>query len=186
MIVAIALITITIMILCTVLLIFVTLLRDILFANDAPFIPLDQSALDCLLRHLPDLDHKTFYELGCGDGRILQAVQAHCPTVHCIGVERGWRPYVLAKIRLHSLVKSGAIKLIYNDIRRINLADADIIFTYLMGDFQTELLVKFMQELKNGVVVISAQFKIGTKKPEQIIKIPNGSSIANKLYFYRF
>lgn len=186
MIVAIILVTIAIAMLCTVVLIFAIILRDILLSNDAPFIPLEQSALDCLLHHLPDLNHKTFYELGCGDGRVLQAVQAHCLTAHCVGVEQGWLPYILAKFRLHSLIKSGAIKLIYNDIRRVNLANADIIFTYLMDDFQIELLAKFDQELKGGTIVISAQFKISTKKPERVIKIPNGSNIANKLYFYRF
>ena len=120
MIVAIILVTIAIAMMCTVVLIFAIFLRDILQSNDAPFIPLEQSALDCLLHHLPDLDHKIFYELGCGDGRVLQAVQAHSPAAHCVGVERGWLPYILAKIRLHSLIKSGVVKLIYNDILFIN------------------------------------------------------------------
>lgn len=173
-------------IISAILVFFVLHLRDVFFVTGAPYIPLDRRALECLLDNMPSLQGKTFYELGCGNGRVLSAVHAQSPTTHCVGIERGWRPYILARLRLRQLIKTGAIELIYNDIRRVDLSNADVVFTYLMDDFLAIILPKLENELKGGAIVISAQFRLGNKKSYKIIKVPGGSAIANKLYYYKF
>lgn len=108
-----------------------------------------------------------FYDLGCGDARLLSA--AAKKGAKAIGFEISLLPYLISKFRPGIQVK-------YQNFWHANLSNADIIYFFLMPKALPKLKQKLEQELKPGTRVISYIFQIPGWKP---IKIDN-----NKIYLY--
>ena len=92
---------------------------------------------------------ETVYDLGCGDGRLVFA--ADRAGARGKGVELFVLPYLFAKIKSLFYKKS---KIIFGDLFRINLADADVVFIFLLDKSYQRLIKKFEQEIRPGTRIV--------------------------------
>ena len=151
---------------------------NIIFRGYAPFI---SSSPQVIARIMAELDLKPgskVYELGCGKAGFLRAVSKKFPQAECIGIENSPWPYFRAKIQV-ALSKS-KIKIIKNNLFKVNLREADLIYCYLNTYMMRELEKKFRQECQPGVQIISYAFPIPNLKLQKVINLTNN----RKIYFY--
>ena len=111
-----------------------------------------------------------FYDLGCGDGRVLiKAVKKY--NCFGIGYELVFPYYLLAKMRVKLSKKSERIDVRCKNFFKADLHNADVIFCFLSPMLMQKLgeyLKK--QKLKKGTRIISYAFKIDNLEPKKFIK----------------
>lgn len=151
------------------------------------YIPLPARALPAVVKALGigKREVAQFFDLGCGDGRILQAVVTAHPNVSGVGIE--FHPMVvwLARWRLRRL-STAHIKILRGDILRQDLSAANYLFTYLNHDTMALLEPKLHRELRPGARLISCDFPLPTKKAAKTVKIGVPWQLGQTLYIYEY
>lgn len=112
-----------------------------------------------------------FYDLGCGDGKVLLAASKNygCKAV---GYELNLPVFLLAKFKVFILGKSKDIKIYFKNFLNQDLSGADVIFCYLSPRLMKKLEEKFKKESpKKGIRIISFAFSIKDWQPKKVIKI---------------
>lgn len=107
------------------------------------------------------------YDLGCGYGNVVVAISAHFQPKKIIGVEVSPLPFISSCLRVIGR-KNIIIK--YQNILKVNLHDANIVFCYLWPTLLERLVPKFKHELHHNSVIISPLFQIKGLKYSQIIQ----------------
>jgi trans-aconitate methyltransferase len=120
------------------------------------------------------------YDLGCGDGRVLRALARNQPGAHYIGVENDWAVWALAKVRTR-----GA-QVLRREIAATPLTSATRVFAYLGAQMMAELEPRFERELPAGARVVSVQFPLPTRKPDNIVELEDSLNHASRLYVYTY
>ena len=117
-----------------------------------------------------------FYDIGCGNGRMVIAAQKK--GAKAIGLEVSLFPYLLAKI--NKIIKRSKAKIKYRDLWNVNLSDANIIYFFLMPERIAKLKTKFEKELNKGTKIISYVWPIKGWEAETINECDNYP----KMYLY--
>jgi len=132
-----------------------------------PFVPTSMRAVRLMLKAAGLKDGDIVYDIGCGDGRIIiEAMRKY--NVRGIGIERSLLVWLLAKLR-QIILKSKA-QLLYKNMFKVDLSDADTVFCYLLPNTINKLKEKFEKELKIGAKIVSHGFQIEGWKPVYEIK----------------
>lgn len=146
----------------------------------AMFHPSARIRVKAFLDNVPMRPEDTFFDLGCGDGRVLK--EAHKRYgVKAVGYEVNPLAYLLARIRTAG---TEDVEVRLRDFWKVNLRDADVVFCYLFPDVMRELGRKFAGELRPGARIISCNFPIPGWKHENVL-IPNSSVHNDPIYIYR-
>ncbi|MFH1456499.1 MAG: class I SAM-dependent methyltransferase [Patescibacteria group bacterium] len=94
----------------------------------------------------------TIYDLGCGDGRLLVATKKMYPGCKVIGIEMSLFFVIISRINLWLNRLDG--KIIWGNLFKTDLKDADVVFVFLMPRIYSKLQNKLKKELKSGCRVI--------------------------------
>lgn len=157
------------------------------FFSDAPFVPADASAVDKIVSYIPLEKGKKFYDLGCGDARILLAAYKREPEMEYIGVEKNLYPYWRARFKLWRMGNPKNIKILKTNIFDLDYSDANFIYLYLFPKALEKLSLKFQKELAPGSQVFSVSFKFPDRQPiDEIDFVAHGFDIIKKMYIYKF
>ena len=149
-----------------------------------PFVPVSSKVIPDIISALDLQPDSKFYDLGCGDGKVLLAATAAAPEANCIGIEFDWFPFKIAKIKCRKIPN---ISLLRENFFQTDLASATHIFTYLFPHTMNELLPKLEQELRPGTRLVSCDFKFTEKEPIQIIDLHRDENkLCRFLYIYEF
>ena len=174
-----------ILVICFLISIFVFLffLAEVLakFTTDAPFVPIPDGISKEIIKILDLNNQSVFYDLGCGDGRILVDIVKSNPNIKAVGVEKAFLPYFLAKIKTR---KFENIEIKRSDIFKENLSGSTDIFLYLYPQVLDKLLPNLESQCKTGTRIISCDFKFKEKKPTKIIELNANSRRGKKLFVY--
>ncbi|MFH1259289.1 MAG: methionine biosynthesis protein MetW [Elusimicrobiota bacterium] len=150
----------------------------------APFIPAPREILPAIVQALELKEGSTVYDLGCGDGRVLEACWRKQPQIKYAGLEKDWLPFWLAKWRLR---QNKDIKIIRQNFLKRDLSDATHIFLYLFPEVMDQLLLKFEKELRPGTRVISCSFRFSRKEPISRIDLHRSKELLGRdLHVYEF
>lgn len=142
----------------------------------APWVPTHTTDVQRLLALARLTPGQKFYDLGCGDGRILIAAAKHGAQVE--GFEISLLPYLLAKWRvLRSKIPA---KVHFKDFWFSNLGDADSVYIFLTPPAYPRLKIKLEQELRPGTKVLCYVWPIKDWQPVAVDTITGQS----KLYLY--
>ncbi len=150
------------------------------FLSLAPWLPARKKDLKRIFK-LADLKpNEIFYDLGCGDGKIVIYAAKHY-NAQAIGIELALPLYFICKIKqLFNYKKS--IKFKFKSLFKENLQHADVIYVFGMkGKLKNKLKQKLEKELKKGARIISYSFPIDGWTPE-IIDKPSEKDLAIYLY----
>jgi len=124
----------------------------------APYVPTNKKTLEKILAELKPKRNKLFFELGCGDGRVVKtAVEKY----HLKGIGVDINPFWIFFLKLKSFIfKINNPRFFYQDMFKTNLSKADYIYCFLMPPLLKRLKTKFEKELKKNAIVISHGFSI--------------------------
>jgi ribosomal protein L11 methylase PrmA len=146
-----------------------------------PYAPTAKRALKKIFDEAKIKKGENFYDLGCGDGRMLTFAEKY-KKVSATGYEIAPLIYLFAYAR--KLLCRSKAKIKFKNFFNENLKDADVIFCYLMPHELKKLAKKIKKECKKGTRIISNTFKISGLKPVKIIK-KNKQNKTPKLYIYK-
>lgn len=122
----------------------------------APWVPTRRRDIGRVMRIAGLTPGQTFYDLGCGDGRVAAA--AGRQSARAIGLEMSVMMYLvcLARKALGSRAEYRLANAMTTD-----LSDADVVYVYgLFSTLKDMLKPKLERELKPGAKVISYAFRI--------------------------
>jgi len=151
--------------------------------TQAPFLPVLRNTKRKAIEYLQLQDNSVFYDLGCGDGRVLLEASNQNPKVRCIGIELAPLPYLLARIRTRNYKQ---IHIQRKNIFTVPLHNATHVYMYLMPKMMNALLPRLMSDLQPGTKLISCDFMFKDKVPIETIEVAQKGHHSQKLYIYEF
>ncbi|MDO8659756.1 MAG: 50S ribosomal protein L11 methyltransferase [Candidatus Parcubacteria bacterium] len=99
------------------------------------------------------------YDLGSGDGTAL-SVAAGEFKARGVGIEIDPLRYLFSKIRLKINGLDNKVKILKSNFHAVNIAEASVIFVYLVPRALERLKPKLLKELKPGTSLVSFRYKI--------------------------
>jgi len=151
---------------------------NVIFCGYAPFISSNPKVIARLMSELNLKNGGKVYELGCGKAGFLGAVSQKLPNADCVGIENSPWPYLRAKIQ--ASMSQGNIRIINEDMFKVNLKDANLIYCYLNTGMMGKLEKKFKVECRPGTQLISNAFPLPNAKPTKVIEEKG----IGKIYIY--
>ncbi|MDO8261203.1 MAG: hypothetical protein Q7T50_06990 [Candidatus Magasanikbacteria bacterium] len=147
----------------------------------APWVPTRRKDLERIGRIADLKEGQTFYDLGCGDGRVALYVSQNTPA-KAVGIELAipFYLYCIAKLKLNPNPKL-SFKL--KNLFKIDLRDADAVYLFAANSSKLsgEIIEKLETELKSGAKVISYAFPINSWTPVHTDK-PEENDVSIYLY----
>jgi SAM-dependent methyltransferase len=138
------------------------------FIWGAGYAPTSSNEIDNIAKLLDLKEGDTFYDLGCGYGRVIFAMVERY-HVNSIGIEAdpvkcSWIRFMTKRKKLQDRVK-----LIQSDIFNVDLGDARNVFIFLskVGDIMERLKEKVLREMKPGTHIVSHVHRFDDWEPEK-------------------
>jgi 16S rRNA A1518/A1519 N6-dimethyltransferase RsmA/KsgA/DIM1 with predicted DNA glycosylase/AP lyase activity len=97
------------------------------------------------------------YDLGCGDGRIVVTAALRYKA-RAVGIELDPLRWLWCQILITLLGLRGQVEILYGDLFKQDLSEADIVFCYLLPETNKKLEGKLLGELQAGTRVVSNSF----------------------------
>ncbi len=132
----------------------------------APWVPSKKKTTEDVFSFLEIKEKDVFYDLGCGDGRLV--FMAGEKGADARGFEISIFLFFVANLKKFLQKKKGRI--LYKNFWKANLADADIIYFFLLPKFYPRLKEKMEEELKEGTIVVTSWWEVEGWKPVKVIK----------------
>jgi len=147
----------------------------------APWVPCRKKDIKRIFELAKIQPGEKFYELGCGDGRIVVEASKEYEA-EAVGLEIAIPLYIAAKIR-QFFNQNKNLKIKYKNLFKEDLSSADVIYVFGMPDkLKNKLRVKLQEELKSGARVISYVFPIAGWEP---IKVDKPTPQDLSIYMYQ-
>ena len=127
------------------------------------------------------------YDLGCGDGRVV-IMAAREFGARAVGVEMREDLVKQALGKITELRLDGQVKIVHNDMFKIDLAQADVVTLYLTTSANDKVKPKMESELQLGARVVSHDYEILGWKPSKIDNFcenPRLGYPSHTIYVYR-
>lgn len=123
----------------------------------------------------------TFYDLGCGDGRICIAATTRF-SCFSVGVEI--EEYLIEKfnISVSSLGLESKVKVVHGDLQLIDLEDASVISIYLLPEAIELIREKLLHALTRGCIIVCNTWGIKGLKPDSTITVGYANNVPLFLY----
>jgi cyclopropane fatty-acyl-phospholipid synthase-like methyltransferase len=119
------------------------------------------------------------YDLGCGDGRIvITAVKEF--KARAVGIEIDPLKVFLCKLKIKLLKLGEEIKLVWGNLFKHSLREADVITIYLSQMANDKLISKLAEEIKEGARVVSHGFVLYDQ-----FELVN-CDLKDKIYVYKY
>ncbi|MBT3690428.1 SAM-dependent methyltransferase [bacterium] len=141
--------------------------------STAPWLPTLKREKDKMIELADIQPGDNVYDLGCGDGRFLVASKNRYPKCNVYGIELSLLPYIISKLRVKG-------KVIFGNLFKQDLSNADVVFVFLMKRIYPKLKDKLEKELKQGTRVIVSTWGIDGWEVEK--KISSKNNVVVYLY----
>lgn len=140
----------------------------------------DRPLVEEILALVPMRPGQRFYDLGCGEGRVLIAARQKY-GVDAIGYEINGFAYLYA--RLNNWWHRAGATIRFGNFMQADLSNADVIYCYQASGAIQQLRDKFNRELKPGTIVISNTYTIERWLTPTVVTLGDGI-ITRNVYLY--
>ena len=123
---------------------------------------------------------EVLYDLGCGDGRLI-ILAAKEIGAKATGIELREDLIERARTEIKRLNLEDKVNVIQGNFFDVPISDADVVTLYLTSSANERLRPKLEAELKNGVRVVSHDFKVPGWKPNAVYN----ELLGHTIYSYR-
>ena len=143
---------------------------------DIFFVPTREAVADEMLRIAGITADDVVYDLGSGDGRIVN-LAAQKYGARGVGIEIDPPLVERARAIAREAGVEGRVTFIEGDLFTEDLSKATIVTIYLSPTVNARLEPKLRRELRPGTRVVSHQFPIGSWKPDNVVPAEDGTSL---------
>lgn len=160
-------------------------LYGLLRARLVPYVKTLQPVYDVLLQDLHLGAGSIFIELGAGDAETLLQVTRKFPRISARGYEIALWPYIRARMLRRRV--GGNYRILRHSFMRADLADADVLYCYLLPHFMASVWRKLSVECKPGTLLYSYAFAIPDVEPIRVLQPQDTEKTGKKfgkLYVY--
>ena len=126
-----------------------------------PWVPSSMQVVNRMLEMAEVGPDDVVYDLGCGDGRMVLAAAMRCHA-RAVGIEIDPLRYIWCQFLITILGQRKRIKIIFGNLFKKDLSEADVIVCYLMPDALAKLEKKLNTELRPGTRIVSNRFPFPT------------------------
>ena len=146
----------------------------------APWVPTWRKDLPRILKLANLQPGQTFYDLGCGDGKVVFYVSQNS-SGQVIGLEAAWPFYLWCKLK-QLIFHHNNLSIRLKNLYKADLKDADVVYVFgTPKKINSKLEPKLKKELKPGSLVISYAFPISNWTAKMVNK-PKPDDIDIYLY----
>ncbi len=138
----------------------------------APWVPTREELVPYVMLLTKPKDGDIFYDLGCGDGRVVVEAALRGAKGVCIEINKELIEKAKARARKYGVIDN--IEFINDDFLRVDLSNATIVYMYLLTSINRMLKPKLQRELKIGTKVLSLDFEVPGWRPVHIMKVSLG------------
>jgi len=108
------------------------------------------------------------YDLGCGDGRVLQIAVKEFGAKKAVGYELRTDIYQSAIRKIEKESLQDRIKIINNDLFKADISEATVITLYLTPEGNELLKPKLLKEASLGTRIVNRSFRIHGWNPSKM------------------
>ena len=152
----------------------------------APFVASPRSVVRHMLKAVDLKPGEAFYDLGSGDGRtVIMAAQEF--GARAVGVEMREDLAKKALATIQELGIQDKVTIVQNDLFKVNITHADVIFLYLTTSANDKIRPKLEKELKSGTRIVSHDYEVLGWKPiktENFCENPRLGYPSHTIYVY--
>ena len=146
----------------------------------APWVPLSGRDVERLLDLAELKPGELFYDLGCGDGRMLTAAARR--GAQAVGFEIALVPYLLAHVRRLLSSERSLISIRYQNFWKVPLTGVKVVGCFLTPSAMARLEPKLAAELEVGARFVTYAFKLPNRPLTRTSKPTPDST---KIYCYQ-
>ena len=137
-----------------------------------PYMPSNIKNVRSVFKEMGLNSEDIFYDLGCGDGRIISLAVNEFNVKKAVGIEI--RPNLIDP----AVYEKNNIEIRIEDLNGSDFTDATVIYTYLTDVYMLRLRRKL--SLLKGVTIVSCWFPVEGWIPDDVFKFRN-----DMFYIYR-
>ena len=139
-------------------------------AGDVPYVPTPQPVVDAMLRVAKVNKNDVLYDLGSGDGRIVNTAAQRFGT-RGVGIDINPERIKEANENAQKAGVTNRVKFIQQDLFKTDFSEATVVTLYLLPEVNARLRPKLLRELKPGSRIVSHAFDMGDWKPQQTLNV---------------
>lgn len=138
--------------------------------GDVPYVPTPQSVVDAMLKVANVGKNDIIYDLGSGDGRIVNTAAQRFGT-QGVGIDISPERIQEANANAQKAGVSDRVKFVQQDLFKTDFSDATVVTLYLLPDINLRLRPILFKQLKPGTRIVSHAFDMGDWKPEKTLQV---------------
>ena len=142
---------------------------------DVIYVPTPQPVVDAMLKMAKVKPDEMVYDLGCGDGRAVISA-ARDFRARGIGVDIDPERIQESKANAANAGVTDRVEFKQEDLFKMNFADADVVFLYLLPALNVRLRPRILDELRPGTRIVSHSFSMAEWEPDENAEV-NGRDI---------
>lgn len=150
----------------------------------APFIPIPTRMIEPLLRFAEIGPGDVFYDLGCGDGRIVIGA-AERFGVRAVGIDFDSRRIAEARRIARGSAAEQLVEFRLQDAREANVGDASIVCLYLGSDGNLRVMDRLLSQLRPGARIVSCQFPLAGWAPDKKEQVTHAGGTGTTFFLWR-
>jgi len=146
---------------------------DLLFVGFAPFLPSRPWVIDRIINNLKLKRYRKIFAFGSGKSGFLLEFEKIFPETAIIGAEPAFFAFLVdsCQIFLRKILRGARLKVIWRQPEKIDVWDAEIIYSHLPPDKLETLGRKLLFECQSGTIVISNGYVIPGLDPYKIVAL---------------
>ncbi|MEB3787387.1 MAG: class I SAM-dependent methyltransferase [Desulfurococcales archaeon] len=134
-----------------------------------PFVPTRDDVLDLIFKALDLREGDVFYDLGCGNGKVVVEAARRYPIKRGVCVEARRDLAEEARKRAREAGVSDRVIIVNDDMFKVDISDATAVYMYLLTSVNEMLKPKLAKELRRGTRIATLDFQIPGWKPVKVL-----------------
>ncbi|MGZ5858201.1 MAG: class I SAM-dependent methyltransferase, partial [Burkholderiaceae bacterium] len=116
----------------------------------------------------PEKQPVKFIDIGSGLGGLILSLDKRRSDSDFIGIELAPLPWLISWVR--ALIGRRRCRFLRGDYNQLNFSHYDVVFAYLSPAVMTAVWEKAQAEMRPGALLISYEFLIAARSPDNIIR----------------
>lgn len=138
--------------------------------GDVPYVPTPQPVVDAMLAVAKVGKNDVLYDLGSGDGRIVNTAAQKFGT-RGTGIDIDPQRIEEANENAKKAGVTNLVRFVQQDLFKTDFSEATVVTLYLLPEINLQLRPKLLKELKPGTRIVSHAFDMGDWKPQQTLNV---------------
>ena len=146
------------------------------FRTQVPFYPSGPAVWNVVHKLLPADRAVRLIDIGSGLGGLVLELARRRPDSEFGGIELAPLPWLLSRVRAR--LSASSARFVRGDYEKLDFSAYDVVFAYLSPAAMTALWLKAEREMRPRTMLLSYEFRIADKAPDETIAAtPSGPAL---------